>query len=949
MIWKAKWIWCQRRRYNQYNDAMVTQKQFRVPAFHKAEVHITADTFYRLYINNVWVNDGPARAWPEHYSYDSIDITPYLKKGVNDVKIIARYFGVGDFHHIPQQAGLLAQIEIMTAQGKVKTIPTDAAWQAADYRPLLKNTPKASIQMEPAEFYDARKAEKLAFHKAAVLFSAEAGPWRDLTRRKVPLINRKEVAFTRFLSAQAVDAPGDYWCLPFRNLLHPHRMEANRYVHCPFILTTILQVRKKTRVQFDVLDSLGNRYSVFIDGKSRKANSFLLAPGKHLVLLVWKQLSHTTDLSLRLVREGGTALLNPLRPGYENPWCFIPFPEYAFVSDDKNWLHFMTSRPELAEKVQKFQQLSENLVNQNKTNRDAKALCGSRAKLTPSSRMFVRDHYHRFLSQQPLPDVAVHVDNPAGLIHDNAETTTVYPSARGAVQLLYDLGRQSCGYFDFELMAEENGEIDIYAVEYLTPDGQIQNTLINRNGMSYITRKGLNRYVSLKRRSGRYIFITLRNFRRPVQIRRLGVIESLYPAEYQGTFTCSDESLNRIWGISARTLELCMEDTFTDCPLYEQTLWVGDARNESLFAYTLFGGSDIARNSIEITAQSLERFPITGCQVPSGWDCLLPAWSFLWGISVWEHYWYTGDAAWLKKMWPAVWKNLQGAFGFIDKKGLFSADFWNFFDWARIDQDHECVLHNSMFLVGAIDAAVQCAAVLHKDRLAGSLKSKRRELASAINRLWDKKRKCYPDSIHEDGTISPSASQHTSFLSLLYDIIPARYRRDAIQNIVNPDPQTIRVGSPFAMMFLLETLEKLGREKEIIQSIYRDYTPMLHLGATTVWESFARGTLGNHEFPTRSHCHAWSSAPVYFFSRIILGLRQTAVGCRSFALSPHPLDLKFARGSVATPLGPVSIQWQREGRTINITCQTPREIKIRLQRNPSLKGLSLQIERRKCL
>ena len=132
MKWKAKWIWCQRRCYNQYNDAIAARKQFRVPAFRKAEVHITADTFYRLYVNNVWVNDGPARAWPEHYSYDSIDISPYIKKGINEVQIIARYFGVGDFHHIPQQAGLLAQIDIKAAHDKVKTIPTDATWQAAD-------------------------------------------------------------------------------------------------------------------------------------------------------------------------------------------------------------------------------------------------------------------------------------------------------------------------------------------------------------------------------------------------------------------------------------------------------------------------------------------------------------------------------------------------------------------------------------------------------------------------------------------------------------------------------------------------------------------------------------------------------------------------------------------------------------------------------------------------
>ena len=57
-------------------------------------------------------------------------------------------------------------------------------------------------------------------------------------------------------------------------------------------------------------------------------------------------------------------------------------------------------------------------------------------------------------------------------------------------------------------------------------------------------------------------------------------------------------------------MKLCMEDTFTDCPLYEQTLWVGDARNEGLFAMSVFGAYDLVRRCIRLAGQSLERFPL---------------------------------------------------------------------------------------------------------------------------------------------------------------------------------------------------------------------------------------------------------------------------------------------------------------------------------------------------
>ena len=38
----------------------------------------------------------------------------------------------------------------------------------------------------------------------------------------------------------------------------------------------------------------------------------------------------------------------------------------------------------------------------------------------------------------------------------------------------------------------------------------MQHTGDNHNGLRYITRAGLNRFTSLKRRAGRYLFLTLR-------------------------------------------------------------------------------------------------------------------------------------------------------------------------------------------------------------------------------------------------------------------------------------------------------------------------------------------------------------------------------------------------------------------------------------------------------
>ena len=103
-----------------------------------------------------------------------------------------------------------------------------------------------------------------------------------------------------------------------------------------------------------------------------------------------------------------------------------------------------------------------------------------------------------------------------------------------------------------------------------------------------------------------------------------------------------------------------------------------------------------------------------------------------------------------------------------------------------------------------------------------------------------------------------------------------------------------------------------------MQEIYRNYLPMLEAGATTVWESFASGTTGSGGFPTRSHCHAWSSAPSYYLNRIILGIKPTAAGAGPVQISPHLAGLSWARGTVATVGGPIAVSWKLVGDALDV-------------------------------
>jgi hypothetical protein len=148
----------------------------------------------------------------------------------------------------------------------------------------------------------------------------------------------------------------------------------------------------------------------------------------------------------------------------------------------------------------------------------------------------------------------------------------------------------------------------------------------------------------------------------------------------------------------------------------------------------------------------------------------------------------------------------------------------------------------------------------------------------------------------------------------------------------------VRVGSPFAALYLYDALEKLGQDDAIIREIYRNYMPMVDAGATTVWESFASGTTGGGRFPTRSHCHAWSAAPNYFLPRIVLGVRPVEPASRSVQISPRLAGLSWARGTVATTRGPIHVSWELKDKTLTVTCDAPPGVRVAFARNDSLAG-----------
>ncbi|MGB9877319.1 MAG: family 78 glycoside hydrolase catalytic domain, partial [bacterium] len=506
----------------------------------------------------------------------------------------------------------------------------------------------------------------------------------------------------------------------------------------------------------------------------------------------------------------------------------------------------------------------------------------------------------------------------------NDSYTEIEPK-EGDVELIIDFGMELSGFLEFEVEAGQGTVLDFYAFESLH-DGFIEDTTGLHNTLRYVCREGYQRYRSFVRRGFRYVMLTLRNLRKPVRIYSLKTYLATYPVAEIGTFRSSDYRLNRIWEISKHTERLCMEDTYVDCPAYEQTFWVGDSRNEALINYTTFAGYPLSKRCLKLVPKSLYRSPLPESQVPSGWQNVLTAWSILWMLACKEYYHFTGEWKFLEEIYPYLLQTAKNFKKFINDKGLLDIYAWNMLDWAPMDTPGSGVVtHQNALLVKALKETAEIARILGRSEDEKFLLEFGENLKKAINEhLWDEERKAYIDSIHKDGTRSSVLSLQTQVIIYLSDCATGERKRIIEEYLLEPPLDFVKIGSPFMSFFYFEALAKMGKIERILEEIRNNWGLMLDYDATTCWETFPGSLDVLGKKLTRSHCHAWSAAPAFFLPVYILGVKPVEPGFSKVLIEPNLCDLTWARGTVPTPMGVIEVSYKLREDTLEANIKIPK-------------------------
>ena len=388
---------------------------------------------------------------------------------------------------------------------------------------------------------------------------------------------------------------------------------------------------------------------------------------------------------------------------------------------------------------------------------------------------------------------------------------------------------------------------------------------------------------------------------------------------HSGSFRCSDEEINRIWQVGAYTMDLTTREFFMDGIKRDRWTWSGDAIQSYLMNYYLRFDTECVKRTIR---QLRGKDPVTA-HVNTIMD-----YTFYWFKSILDYYEYTGDADFVREMWPRMVTLMDYVLARTNADGMAEGqpDDWIFVDWVDFPMHKRGTLcFEQILLCKALETMARCqrlltaAPVASPDYAALAATLRRRIRAT----FWSPEAHAYLHAI-EDGHLNPQVTKFPNMFAILYGLADEQERQDIMRHVMlNPDIDPIT--TPYMRFYELEALCLDGLQTQVLREIRDYWGGMLREGATSFWEKYVPTETGTQHLAMygrpygKSLCHAWGASPVYLLGRYYLGVRPTKPGYQEFEVRPHLGDLDWMEGDVPTPKGLVHVYMDKASVRVRAT------------------------------
>ncbi len=491
---------------------------------------------------------------------------------------------------------------------------------------------------------------------------------------------------------------------------------------------------------------------------------------------------------------------------------------------------------------------------------------------------------------------------------------------------VYDFGQNIAGWCRLSAQGEAGTSIRLRHAESLFPDGTINvdnlGPVDNPGPLpqaDIFTLKGQGTEVLEPRfvyHGFRYVEVTGFPGTPTLESIEAKVVHTAF--DRRGSFSCSNDLLNRIYDACLWTQRDNFHSIPTDCPQRdERGGWLGDAHVSS---YAMLYSFDMppAYNKFLRDIQDVQADDggIPSCAPDEVYSRPDPMWALAYPLILWRTYVHTGDKGLLAEHYDDVRKYVEMLRREAGEGSIVTRNAYG--DWLAYDPTPGDLMSTAAYARTA-ELLSLVAGELAKQEDARLYMELHQKIVGAFNaKFLDPKTSNYG-----------SGSQLSNSLPLAFGIVPDDRRQAVLANVVKDvEKRGGHLSTGVAgTSYLMAALTDGGRADTAYTVATRKDAPgwgfMTENGGTTIWEYWRLrvdwGVWVSLNHPAQAFLSGW-------FYEALAGLSpdQGRPGWEHFDVKPHVLgDLKWASAKIETVRGVVESDWKLTAKGIRLKVTVP--------------------------
>jgi hypothetical protein len=390
----------------------------------------------------------------------------------------------------------------------------------------------------------------------------------------------------------------------------------------------------------------------------------------------------------------------------------------------------------------------------------------------------------------------------------------------------------------------------------------------------------------------RFAWINVKSCEKEWHIAGIRLVCQVKPTNYNGSFSCSDPLLTKIWYMSAYGVKASLCQDYFGAILMERgdrMSWTGDAYTSQAASLVAFGNYDFIKKNIDNTSTQSNG---------------IKSYSLYWVFSLLDYYNYTGDSATLKGYIDNACAKLDDAYKIYGTNPKLRFYGWDerlcagFEIWFR--PGHEAQLAYKMLSIRVWhDFATAMERI-------GRIDLRDRYNGYAIEKISD---------LRKNNSWLSELSVHSAADAVNTGLLTDDEKIKLFENNFTDRVNRISL-SPFNQYFIINAMAEMGKYDDALSSVRDMWGGMLKYGGTTTFEVYRpswndvigqNDAIPNTQCGIVSLCHPWGAGVVKWLNEVILGIAPTTPGFKTYDILPHPgRTLTKVSGTTPTLLGPIT-------------------------------------------